>query len=158
MSQSVVSDCMFTTLHWVEYTRLIIINSNVYHRLATQLLWVQFTPSLSDVYISRSDCMFTALHWVEYTLLIIINSDVYNRLATQLLWVQFTPSPSVASIGRFWLYVYCPELNGINIVDYNQLKRIQWVSYAAVVGIVYSITQWCLNQSVLMVCLLPYIG
>jgi hypothetical protein len=30
-----------------------------------QLRRVQFTPSLSDVSISRSDCMFTTLHWVE---------------------------------------------------------------------------------------------
>ena len=65
MSQSVVSDCMLTDLHWVEQTLLILINSNLYNKLATQLRWVHVTPSLSDVLNSRSGCMFTTLHWAE---------------------------------------------------------------------------------------------
>ena len=87
-----------------------------------------------------SDCMFTTLHWAEQTRLIITNSNLYNRLATQLPWVQFTPSLSDVSISRLWLYVYYPTLGRINTVDYNQLKLVQWISYAATVSTVYSTT------------------
>ena len=47
------SDCMFNSLHWVEWTLLLIINSHLSNMSATQLLWVQFTPSLSDASIGR---------------------------------------------------------------------------------------------------------
>ena len=87
-----------------------------------------------------------------------INSNVYNKLATQPLWVQFTPSLSDASISRLWLHVYYLRLGRTNTVDYNQLKLIQLVSYAATVSAVYSITQWRLDPSFWLYVYCPTLG
>ena len=60
-SHSVVLILRLLQYNWVEQALLIMIKSNLNNKLATQLQWVQFTPSPSDVLISRSDCIFTTL-------------------------------------------------------------------------------------------------
>ena len=92
------------------------------------------------------NCMFNVLHWGEQTWSILRNLDfTIGWLRSYCEYSLLTPSLGDVSLGHLIEYWY-PAFGRKDIVDYNQLQLIQYVSHAATISTVFSITRWCINR------------